>query len=704
MVGFIDDFGARAWMGVPFAAPPVGELRWRAPQPPARSAAVTETLAAGPMCPQFASILSGDDLGAEPAVAGNEDCLYLNIWSPPNARDLPVMVWIHGGGNTIGHAGSFIGARLATAHDLVVVTTNYRLGVFGWFNHPALQTGDPADDSGNYGTLDLVRALEWTRDNIAAFGGDPGRVTVFGESAGAYNTLAMMASPLAAGLFHRAVVQSGGFEATDPVRGRNYSDDGGHDFSAPEIVDRLLIADGIAANGRGAREHQQAWDSAEAREYLYGKSPGEIFAALDGGAFGMIDLPDNFGDGHVLPNLPTADIFSNAGNHNQVPVILGVNRDEPTLFMTRDPRYVDNILGIFYSLKDEQTYRSLAHYGGRAWKVRGVDELARAMTASGNPHVYAYRFDWDEEPSIMGYDLSVALGAAHALEIGFVFGEFNGLGLGYVYPDDENQWRLSNSMMSYWAEFAYTGDPGSGRGATETPWLAWGQERPDPDHSRHARRRRHPHGRRDADLRDVEGGVDRRCGLRRQVRALRHLRAHLPGYGPVRRRRVRGARLQRLAAREHLPVLKGAGPAGPAYRRAWLITGLQSSAPANMQAAANQPFAAKPPDASLMKPPAKGATAPAIMMNAGWEAASPPDGSNRASTPSMIGITAVGRAANTGVAMKNAGTVPTLDSDTPVTSRIATMTAIGSPGAMRLPTQPATSGQAMPTSAPAIRT
>lgn len=475
VVGFIDDFGARAWMGVPFAAPPVGELRWRAPQPPARSAAVTETLAAGPMCPQFASILSGDGLDSEPSVAGNEDCLYLNIWSPPNARDLPVMVWIHGGGNTIGHAGSFIGARLATAHDLVVVTTNYRLGVFGWFNHPALQTGDPADDSGNYGTLDLVRALEWTRDNIAAFGGDPGRVTVFGESAGAYNTLAMMASPLAAGLFHRAVVQSGGFESTDPVRGRNHSDDGGHDFSAPEIVDRLLVADGSAANARGAREHQQAWDSAEARDYLYGKSPGEIFAALDGGAFGMIDLPDSFGDGHVLPNLPTDEIFSSAGNHNQVPVVLGVNRDEPTLFMTRDPRYVDNILGIFYSLKDEQTYRSLAHYGGRAWKVRGVDELARAMTASGNRHVYAYRFDWDEEPSIMGYDLSVALGAAHALEIGFVFGEFNGLGLGYVYPDDENQWRLSNSMMSYWAEFAYTGDPGSGRGATETPWLAWGQ-------------------------------------------------------------------------------------------------------------------------------------------------------------------------------------------------------------------------------------
>ena len=260
VVGFIDDFGARAWMGVPFAAPPVGELRWKAPRPPARNSEVVEALAAGPMCPQFETILSGGDLGGEPSVIGNEDCLYLNIWSPPNARDLPVMFWIHGGGNTIGHAGSFIGANLAAAHNLVVVTTNYRLGVFGWFNHPVLQTGNPADDSGNYGTLDLVRALEWTRDNIAAFGGDPNRVTVFGESAGAFNTLAMMASPLAAGLFHRAVVQSGGFEAADPVRGRNFSDEGGHEFSGPEIVNRICWWPTASLKmARSARQHQETW-------------------------------------------------------------------------------------------------------------------------------------------------------------------------------------------------------------------------------------------------------------------------------------------------------------------------------------------------------------------------------------------------------------------------------------------------------------
>ena len=476
VVGFIDDFGARAWLGVPFAAPPVGTLRWRAPQPPTRSGTVIEALSGDAMCPQFQSLLSSGNALSEPNVVGAEDCLYLNIWSPPNARNLPVMLWIHGGGNTIGSAGGFIGAKLAATHDVVVVTTNYRLGVFGWFSHPALQSGDFADDSGNFGTLDLVRALEWTRDNIAVFGGDPNRVTVFGESAGGFNVLALMASPLATGLFHRAIVQSGGFEATDPIVARSYSDAGGHDFSAPEIVNRLITVDGLAEAGGNAQAAQQAWEEDAVREYLYAKTPDELFAVLDGGGFGMINVPDNFGDGHVLPNLSNEEIFANPETHNAVPVILGTNRDEPSLFMTRDPRYTDNILGIFYSLKDEKTYRSLVHYGGMAWKARGVDQIAEAMTAAGNPDVYAYRFDWDEEPSMMGYDLSVALGAAHGLEIGFVFGEFNGLGLGYVYPNDENQESLSNSMMSYWAEFAHSGNPGAGRDGTETPWLAWGRE------------------------------------------------------------------------------------------------------------------------------------------------------------------------------------------------------------------------------------
>ena len=145
----------------------------------------------------------------------------MNIYAPPNAENAPVMFWLHGGGNTIGEAASYSGENLAMKHGVVVVTINYRLGLFGWFSHPSLSTGNPADDSGNYGTLDVVRGLKWVKNNIEGFGGNPGNVTLFGESAGAFDTLAMMASPLAEGLFHRAIVQSGGFESTPMSVARN---------------------------------------------------------------------------------------------------------------------------------------------------------------------------------------------------------------------------------------------------------------------------------------------------------------------------------------------------------------------------------------------------------------------------------------------------------------------------------------------------
>jgi len=475
VVGFIDRFGARAWKGIPFAAAPEGDLRWRAPQPPAAWTGTRETLVAGNMCPQMKSLLSGDAGDPDSAIAGVEDCLYLNVWSPSNASRLPVMFWIHGGGNSIGEGSPYNGSALATRQDVVVVTINYRMGPFGWFAHSDLNRGNPLDDSGNYGTLDVIFALEWVRDNIRNFGGDPNNVTVFGESAGAYNTLAMMASPLAEGLFHRAIVQSGGFQTTSMGRAGNYASDGGHPMSAKEITAALLVADGTVADAESARAYQSDLGSSQLRQYLYEKTPEEIFALFDGGGFGMINVPDNFGDGHVLPDMTTEAIFSSAENHNMVPVILGTNRDEPSLFMVRSPAYVENFLGVFPSLKDQDRYLRAVKYGALSWKERGVDSLANYMTAAGNPDVYTYRFDWDEEGSIMGYDLSVALGAAHGLEIPFVFGDFDGgLGLGYLYEDSPGKDALAASMMSYWTQFATTGNPGTGRDSNEVPWLSWG--------------------------------------------------------------------------------------------------------------------------------------------------------------------------------------------------------------------------------------
>jgi para-nitrobenzyl esterase len=191
----------------------------------------------------------------------------------------------------------------------------------------------------------------------------------------------------------------------------------------------------------------------------------------------MVDLPANLGDGFVLPNYSTQEIFSNPENHNQVPVILGTNRDEPSLFMFRDPRYVELFLGFIPRLVDEANYLGLVKYGALSWKERGVDSLARAMTASGNKDVFTYRFDWDEEPSQFGFDLSKALGAAHGLEIAFAFNDFsNGLGAGALYPGDEAQFALANSMSAYWTEFAANGNPGTGQDGRQVPWLAWGTD------------------------------------------------------------------------------------------------------------------------------------------------------------------------------------------------------------------------------------
>ena len=476
VVGFIGNHGARTWRGVPYARPPVGALRWRAPEPAEPWPGVREATAAGPLCAQRAGVISGDGFAPTRVAAGSEDCLYLDIYAPANARGLPVMFWIHGGGNSVGHNGPYDGARLATWRDVVVVTVNYRLAHLGWFAHPALTTGNRLHDSGNYGTLDLIQALTWVRDNIQAFGGDPDNVTVFGESAGGTNTLSMLASPRAAGLFHRAIAQSGGLTPMPMARASAYAEDGGHPSSAREIVNRLLIADGRASSPEDARRVQENMPAGAIRDYLYGKSLTELFAVFDNGFAGMIDTPEALGDGHVLPDGPLADVFGDPSRHNAVPVILGSNRDEPALFMAASPEHVNTYLWIFRRLKDEAGYRRQVKYLGQAWKARGVDEFANAMAAAGNPHVYAYRFDWDEEPSVLGFDLSVALGAAHALEIPFVFGSFSGgLGLGYLYHESEGRHALAESITSYWTEFAYNGDPGTGRDGGEVRWLPWGR-------------------------------------------------------------------------------------------------------------------------------------------------------------------------------------------------------------------------------------
>ncbi len=495
VAGFATEEGAHIWRGIPFAEPPLGELRWRAPVPPEPWAGTLEAVAYGSPCVQFAgprAALTSDVSEGEPT--GSEDCLYLNVHAPRfepeavprGAKRLPVMLWIHGGGNTIGDARIYNAARIALGHRLVVVTVQYRLGVFGWFGHRSLRgEGTTEDDrSGNYGTLDLVRALHWVRGNISAFGGDPGRVTVFGESAGGRNTVSMLLSPRARGLFHRAIVQSGSTRTSPMALAEHFTDDPepGDERSSGEVLLELLVRDGESADRESAKARLAAMSDVEVAGYLRGKDAYEVLGVYDGSRLaGMYSIPQLLRDGRVLPDEEAIDALARPGGYNRVPVILGTNRDENKLFLAFVSPHVTRLLGIPLWVNDERRYDLVAEFASLLWKASGVDEPAAAMRGAQGPSVFAYRFDWDEEPKLLWSDLSKLLGAAHGLEIPFVFGHFDFGWASRILFDEEKRAGyegLSKSMMSYWAEFAYTGDPGRGRSGKEPRWRAWDDSRP----------------------------------------------------------------------------------------------------------------------------------------------------------------------------------------------------------------------------------
>jgi para-nitrobenzyl esterase len=487
VVGFQDAHGGQAWLGIPYAAPPVGALRWRAPQPPGGWSGVREALAFGSPCTQYASAFAGVNTAKPGTPVGSEDCLYANVYAPRFAGDqvpkgsarLPVMVWIHGGGNSIGEAGFYDGGHLAVAENVIIVSINYRLGPFGWFRHAALrgEGATPEDRSGNFGTLDTMRALQWVRDNISGFGGDPNNVTVFGESAGGTNVYMLLLAAGAHGLFERAIVESGGLSMSSLAEAEDLDDtQPGHRNSSNEVLLTLFVRDGMAADRTAAQAHLAAMSPVQVEQYLRGKSNFEILAAYTPmpGA-GMIDMPKVFAEGVVLPEGDPLQHLTQ-GDYNQVPVIVGTNRDENKLFMFADPRWVRRIFWVVPRLRDEQRYNLTAEYLSKMWKATGADQPAAAMRAVQGPSVFVYRFDWDEEPTMLGAQLSVMLGAAHGFEIPFVFGHFDLGREGNVIFTDENEpgrVALSTQMMAYWAQFAASGSPGRGRNGDLFAWTAW---------------------------------------------------------------------------------------------------------------------------------------------------------------------------------------------------------------------------------------
>ncbi len=480
IVGVQGRYGDTSWLGVPFAEPPVDGLRWREPIAPRPRNGEYLATKLPPRCPQIASPFGGisDVAAGEPT--GQEDCLYLNIYTPPDLRPdtaepLPVLLWIHGGGNVIGHAGFYDGGNLAVTENVIVVVVQYRLGPFGWFRHSALRnTTSGLAVSGNFGTLDQIRALEWVRDNIAFFGGDPDRVTVFGESAGARNAIALLLSPPARGLFHGAIAQSGGTWLVDPAAAENFADavEPGDRNSSNEILLRLLVADGTATDAARARVHVEALDDAELAGYLRSKTPEEMLAAYGGGrGNGLIDVPNVFADGTVVSSGDPLENLA-SGNAADVPAIFGTNRDENKIFMFADPAWVKRWFGILPRLRDPDLYNATAEALAGLWAISGAIEPAAARHRNGGAATYLYRWDWDEEPTVLGADLAEMIGAAHAMEIPFIFGHFDlGPEGNMIFTGDNQPGRhaLSRHMMAYWANFARTGSPG-GDGGERPAW------------------------------------------------------------------------------------------------------------------------------------------------------------------------------------------------------------------------------------------
>ncbi|WP_067829831.1 carboxylesterase/lipase family protein [Actinomadura kijaniata] len=417
-----------SYLGIPYAAPPTGALRWKPPAPAAPWKGVRDGSKPGDPCTQTGSKTPWGDL-AGPGTP-SEDCLYLNVHVPSRhtSRPRPVMVWIHGGGYTIGSGAFYDGGALADRGDVVVVTLNYRLGAFGFLAHPALSA--ESGHSGNYGLLDQQAALRWVRRNIGAFGGDAGNVTVFGESAGGGSVCQNLVSPLARGLFHRAVAQSG---CAFPTPDRRTAETAGERFATA-----LGCADPACLRARPAAEVQAVpgrWTPVE--------------------------------DGHVLRGQVTEAFRT--GDLPRIPIMQGSTRDEArlTVATTYDlagrrltaEEYPAAVRRAFPARADEILPRyPLSDHGTPAEALAAVltdaqfacPSHASTTLLARHTRAYAYEFNDPHAMDYLGLPLSFPLGAPHGSEIRYVFGGVTGT------PE---QRRLSDRMLSYWTTFARTGTP-----------------------------------------------------------------------------------------------------------------------------------------------------------------------------------------------------------------------------------------------------
>jgi para-nitrobenzyl esterase len=458
--GSVESFKA-----LPFAAPPVGDLRWKPPQDPANWLGVRDASKFSSACPQSQKTSSGNVI-----IIGSEDCLYLNVFRPQGARGLPVIVFIHGGHNAIGSAGdiangvaAYDGAELAQNGNVVVVTINYRLGALGFIAHRKLskeggsRESGPAG-SGNYGYMDQIRALKWVSRNIAAFGGDPNNVTLFGQSSGGGAVLVLMASPLSRGLFHRAIIHSGQFRTH-------------HDLHSAEEI------------GASFSQKLNCQIAPDELQCMRNKSASEIVLAMPSGhsAGGSASGPSLFlpvVDGRVLPDFPL-EIVRN-GKHHHVPLLIGNAVDETSWIYQDDSSRIFTEQEYFNKLKMDygetmalelrslyppidypsprqgydapsprQAYSAIS---ADHWFVCPAQKLVQAVSASQSEFVGRFLYT-----HVLSGPLGMSFGASHGFDLAFVFGTF---GI-YQLTPTLDELTLKDKFQKTWMDFARSGSPGN---------------------------------------------------------------------------------------------------------------------------------------------------------------------------------------------------------------------------------------------------
>jgi para-nitrobenzyl esterase len=509
--------GTYAWKGVPFAKPPVGELRWKAPADPEPWAAPRPTQQFGSACVQYGRIYGpgannryDETIGTTLNQAvGSEDCLYLNIWRPATRhRRLPVIVFVHGGSNVSGYTADpvYDGAALARSANAVVVTVNYRLGIFGFLNMPQLKSGvDAVEDSGNFALLDILKALTFVNRNIARFGGNPAEVTLMGQSAGAIDVYAMLTSPLVVGghpkLFHRAVPLSGGISLASDLPPGSIPTLNPASVALAQgtaLLLNQLIVDGLASDTASAEEYVASHTPEEIAEYLRSRSPESLLFTLltrlaPLGLAGSGPIPD----GTVLPIDPIAAI--EAGDYLRVPVLAGNTRDEAKLFPTfltlfggPSGRLVSDaqlfaiqfnydpdappqieieqwIPAVYLPVTEPVTgFNARTDLLNSIFFIPSRDNVLNALSQQSD--VWYYRFDWDQEPA----PFNDIYGAAHAFDLAFVFGNFGPSLFSKVEFSTANQpgrLELSEAMMQSLGAFARIGDPNTP--ALGITWPVW---------------------------------------------------------------------------------------------------------------------------------------------------------------------------------------------------------------------------------------